>query len=113
ANGFIGRNIGEFLSKNGFNVVNIVRKKKAIAFGKTIVSKSFSEDRLVSGIKNSLALLHFIGKGSQTVNSDYETVNVDTTKNEMRNNCYSRLGELSHTTNFCKGCSKGCSEIYN
>lgn len=84
ANGFIGRNIGEFLSKNGFNVVNIVRKKKAIAFGKTIVSKSFSEDRLVSGIKNSLALLHFIGKGSQTVNSDYETVNVDTTKNAIR-----------------------------
>ena len=84
ANGFVGRNIGEFLSQNGFNVVNIVRKKKAIASGKIIVSKSFSEDRLVSGIKNSLALLHFIGKGSQAVNSDYETVNVDTTRNAIR-----------------------------
>ncbi len=80
ANGFVGRNVGEFLSKNGFNVINIVRKRKTIGFEKIIVSKNLSEGRLVSGIKNSLALLHFIGKGTQTVNSNYETVNVDTTK---------------------------------
>jgi uncharacterized protein YbjT (DUF2867 family) len=88
ANGFIGKKIGEFLSKNGFQVVSIVRngKKKTINFGQVVTTKTFSENNLVSKIKGFDVLLHFIGQGKQTVNSDYEQVNVSLTKN-MINLC--------------------------
>ncbi|TLX85430.1 MAG: NAD-dependent epimerase/dehydratase family protein, partial [Thaumarchaeota archaeon] len=86
ANGFIGRNVGKLVSKNGFDVLGIVRKgkKRTITFGRAIVSKNLSEDSLVSSIKDSMALLHFIGKGRQTVYSEYENVNVDTTRDTIR-----------------------------
>jgi len=86
ANGFVGRNVGKFLSKNGFNVIPIVRKnrKRSITFGKAIVSKNLLEDHLLLEIKNSGALLHFIGQGRQTVDSEYEKINVDTTRNAIQ-----------------------------
>ena len=86
ANGFVGRNVGKFLSKNGFNIIPIVRKnrKRSITFGKAIVSKNLLEDHLLLEIKNSRALLHFIGQGRQTVDSEYEKINVNTTRNAIQ-----------------------------
>ena len=86
ANGFVGRNVGKFLSKNGFNIIPIVRKnrKRSITFGKAIVSKNLLEDHLLLEIKNSGALLHFIGQGRQTVDSEYEKINVNTTRNAIQ-----------------------------
>ena len=81
ANGFVGRNVGMFLSKNGFQTISIVRKGKTVNFGKTITTKTFSEKSLVSKIHSSDALLHFIGQGMQTIDSDYGTVNVGLAKN--------------------------------
>ena len=80
ANGFVGRNVGGFLSRNGFDVTGLVRKGR-VNFGRTIISKDLTEDSLVQKIQGSGALLHFIGKGEQTVDSDYETVNVGLTRN--------------------------------
>ena len=86
ANGFVGRNVGKFLSKNGFNIMPIVRKnrERSITFRRAIVSKNLLEDHLLSEIKNSGALLHFIGQGRQTVDSEYEKINVDTTRNVIQ-----------------------------
>src|SRR5947209_5741289 len=86
ANGFVGSNVGKFLSKNGFNLIPIVRKNKerTITFGRAIVSKNLLEDHLISNIKNSGALLHFIGQGRQTVDSEHEKINVDTTRNAIQ-----------------------------
>ena len=86
ANGFVGSNVGKFLSKNGFNLIPIVRKNKerTITFGRAIVSKNLLEDHLLSEIKNSGTLLHFIGQGRQTVDSEYEKINVDTTRNVIQ-----------------------------
>jgi uncharacterized protein YbjT (DUF2867 family) len=81
ANGFVGRNVGMFLSKNGFQTISLVRKGKTVNFGKTIPSETLSETSLVSKIRDADALLHFIGQGRQTVDSDYEKVNVGLTKN--------------------------------
>jgi NADH dehydrogenase len=85
ANGFVGKNVGKFLSKNGFQIIGIVRidKEKTVCFGEAIVSETLSESNLVSKIKGSSALLHFIGQGRQTVDSDYEQVNVTLTKNAI------------------------------
>src|SRR5574340_1216221 len=83
ASGFVGRNVGMFLSKNGFQTTSLVRKGKTVNFGKTIATADLSENSLASKIKGSDAFLHFIGQGRQTVDSDYGTVNVSLAKNAV------------------------------
>ncbi|MHB8602942.1 MAG: SDR family oxidoreductase [Nitrosotalea sp.] len=83
ANGFVGRNVGMFLSKNGFQTISLVRMGKTVNFGKTITSETLAENSLVSKIRGADALLHFIGQGMQSVISDYDTVNVGLTKNAI------------------------------
>ena len=83
ANGFVGRNVGMFLSRNGFETIGLVRKGRTVTFGKTVTSNALDENSLVSKIQNSDALLHFIGQGMQTVDSDYDSVNVSLTKNAV------------------------------
>jgi NADH dehydrogenase len=80
ANGFVGKNISKFLLQNGFSVTGIVRKGR-VNFGRTIISRDLLEHGLERKIQGSDVLLHLIGRGKQTVESDYEKVNVDLTKN--------------------------------
>jgi uncharacterized protein YbjT (DUF2867 family) len=86
ANGFVGNNVSKFLSKNGFHVTSLVRKgkEKSVNSVKVISFDNFSENSLVAKIKGSDALLHFIGQGRQTVDSDYEKVNVNLTRNVIK-----------------------------
>ena len=83
ANGFVGRNVGKQFEKQGIEVIGIVRKDKApsITFGTTIISHDLSEKYLASRLKGCSVLLHLIGKGKQTIDSDYEKINVCLTKN--------------------------------
>jgi NADH dehydrogenase len=82
ANGFVGRNVACFLAKNGFDINRIVRRKQGVNF-RVVFSQDLAETSLASRIKNSDALLHFIGQGRQTVDSDYEKVNVFLTRNAV------------------------------
>jgi len=86
ANGFVGKNIGKTLAKKGISVVGIVRKGKgsSINFGDVIISEDLSEKYLTSKLHGCSTLLHFIGKGKQTVDSDYQKVNVGLTKNAIK-----------------------------
>ena len=86
ANGFVGKNVGKFLSKNGFHVIGLVRRgrEKSIDFARIIPSETLFENNLVSKIKGSTTLLHFVGQGRQTVDSDYYKVNVSLTKNVIK-----------------------------
>ncbi len=86
ASGFVGRSVGQFLAKNGFDIVGIVRKgkKKTVNFGQAIVSEDLTENDLTSSVRGSVAFLHFIGIGKQTTDSDYEKVNVTLTSNAIR-----------------------------
>jgi len=83
ANGFVGRNVGMFLSKNGFQTTSLVRKGRTVNFGDAITTGNLSENNLASKIKGSNAFLHFIGQGRQTVDSDYGTVNVSLARNAV------------------------------
>ena len=85
ANGFVGKNVGKALAKKGISVLGIVRKgkKSSINFGDVIVSEDLSENYLISKLHGYYALLHFIGQGKQTVDSDYQQVNVELTKNAI------------------------------
>ena len=86
ANGFVGRNVGKVLAKKGISLIGIVRNRNSssINFGDVITSKDLSENYLVSRLHGCSALLHFIGRGKQTVDSDYHKVNVSLTKNAIK-----------------------------
>ena len=84
ANGFVGRNVGCLLTKKGIQVINIVRKdKKSVKSGTVLISHDLSEKHLIPRLRKCYALLHFIGQGKQTVDNDYEKVNVGLTKNAV------------------------------
>lgn len=83
ASGFVGQNIGKFLAENGFEVIALARGRKKVGFGKTVVSKDLTERNLVNHAKGSAALLHLIGIGRQSPDSDFEAINVGLTKNAI------------------------------
>ncbi len=83
SNGFVGRNVGRFLAKSGYEVIALARKKQQINYGKLVLSKDLTEKKLISYIKGSTAFLHLIGTGRQTTSDDYEAVNVGLTKNAI------------------------------
>jgi NADH dehydrogenase len=81
ANGFVGTNLRRFLS-NKIQIVSLARKKqKNLRFEKSIVSSNLSDKNLVAKLKGCCALIHLIGSGMQTLAADYESVNVEQTKN--------------------------------
>lgn len=82
ANGFVGRNVCKFLLENNIEVTSIVRTAKK-TIGNTMTSKDLSEDFLAQKIHGYDALLHFIGRGKQTADTDYEYVNVQLTRNAI------------------------------
>lgn len=86
ASGFVGRNVGQFLASNGFDIIGIVRKerKKTISFGQAVLSEDLTENDLISSVRGSIALLHFIGIGRQNSETDFERVNVDLTRNAIK-----------------------------
>ena len=83
ANGFVGRNVGMFLSKNGFQTTSLVRKGRTVNFGDIITTENLSENNLASKIQGSDAFLHLIGQGRQTVDFDYGSVNVSLARNAV------------------------------
>lgn len=86
ANGFVGRNVGSQFAKKSIEVINIIRKDRthSIKSGTVLISQDLSEKRLIPSLKKCSALLHFIGQGKQTVDNDYEKVNVGLTKNAVK-----------------------------
>ena len=85
ANGFVGRNVARLFTKKGIQVINIVRKNRttSVQSGTRLISYDLSEKYLVQRLEKCRALLHFIGQGKQTVEDDYEKVNVGLTKNAV------------------------------
>ena len=85
ANGFVGRNVARLFTKKGIQVINIVRKNRttSVQSGARLISNDLSEKYLVQRLEKCTALLHFIGQGKQTVEDDYEKVNVGLTKNAI------------------------------
>lgn len=85
ANGFVGRNVGRQFAKKRIQVINIIRKDRtsSVKSGTVLISHDLSEKRLIPSLRKCSALLHFIGQGKQTVDNDYEKVNVGLTKNAV------------------------------
>ena len=84
ANGFVAKNLRNFLSKNHIKVIAIARK----TFQKhhteiAVYSKTLLEKGLQNKLRNCDALVHLIGIGKQSSKYNFEG-NVDLTKNMIK-----------------------------
>jgi len=85
ANGFVGRNVREFLSHNKIVVTSLTRSEHSSLKYETNVSYSDLEQKsLIAKLKGCDALVHLIGQGAQSVDASYEDVNVELTKKIVR-----------------------------
>ena len=81
ANGFVARHLRKIFSENNIKLISIARKNfKEFKNETKIISKSYDEKTILSKIKNSQALIHLVGTGNQTVETNYELVNTEYTK---------------------------------
>jgi len=85
ANGFVGKNLRNFLYKNKINVLGVSRKnfRKHVSEVK-ITSTNLLEPKLQTKLKNYDALIHLIGIGRQSSKSTFEEINLNLTKNVIK-----------------------------
>ena len=85
ANGFVGKNLRNFLHKNKIKVLGISRKnfRKHVSEVK-ITSTNLLEPKLQTKLKNYDALIHLIGIGRQSSKSTFEEINLNLTKNVIK-----------------------------
>ena len=80
ANGFVAKNLRKHLSKNNFDLISISRNNfNEYKNEKKIISNNYDEKIIVKKIKNCDALIHLVGLGKQSIDIDYEMVNVNFT----------------------------------
>ena len=81
ANGFVAKNLRKYLSKHNIDLISISRSDfKQYKNEFKIISKNYDEKIIINKIKNSDVLIHLVGIGKQSVNIDYEMINVEFTK---------------------------------
>jgi len=85
ANGFVGKNLRNFLHKNKIKVLGVSRKnfRKHVSEVK-ITSTNLLEPKLQTKLKNYDALIHLIGIGRQSSKSTFEEINLNLVKNVIK-----------------------------
>jgi len=85
ANGFVGKNLRNFLHKNKINVLGVSRKNfRKHTSEVSITSTNLLEPKLQTKLKNYDALIHLIGIGRQSPKSTFEEINLNLTKNVIK-----------------------------
>ena len=81
ASGFIAKNLRKHLSEKNVDLISISRNDfKNFKSESKIISKNYDGKKLLQLIKNSDALIHLVGIGKQSVNSDYDAINAELTR---------------------------------
>ena len=81
ASGFVARHLRRHLSENNFHLVSMSRKNFHELQNETrIITKAYDKKIPLSKIRDSHALIHLVGAGSQTVDASYEMVNTEYTR---------------------------------
>jgi NADH dehydrogenase len=81
ASGFIAKNLRKYLSEKNIELISISRNDfKNFKCETKIISKNYEEKNLLKKIQNSDALIHLVGIGKQSVNTDYDMINTELTK---------------------------------
>lgn len=81
ASGFIAKNLRKYLSETNTELISISRNDfKNLKCETKIISKNYEGKNLFKKIQNSDALIHLVGIGRQSVNTDYDMINTELTK---------------------------------
>ena len=99
ASGFVARNVREYLSDNNVKLISISRKNfKKFKNETKIITKNYDEKTILPKIKNSDALIHLVGIGRQTIDNDYNLINIEFT-NKIINLCKkSKIKKIIYTS---------------
>jgi len=85
ANGFVGKNLRNFLHKNKINVLGVSRKNfRKHTSEVRITSTNLLEPKLQTKLKNYDTLIHLVGIGRQSPKSTFEEINLNMTKNVIK-----------------------------
>jgi len=95
ASDFIAKNLRKYLSEKNIEIVSISRNDfKNFKCERKIISKNYEEQTLLKKIKNSDALIHLVGIGKQTVNTDYDLININLTKHVVNLSKKARIKKI-------------------
>ncbi len=95
ASGFIAKNLRKYLSKQDIELISISRNDfKKFKNEIKIISKNYEEKNILKKIQNSDALIHLVGIGKQSVNTDYDVINTDLTKHVVNLSKKSRIKKI-------------------
>jgi len=80
ASGFIAKNLRKYLSENNIELISISRNDfKNFKCETKIISKNYEGKIFLKKIQNSDALIHLVGIGKQSINTDYDMINTELT----------------------------------
>ncbi len=95
ASGFIAKNLRKYLSEQDIELISISRNDfKNFKNEIKIISKNYNEKNILKKIQNSDALIHLIGIGKQSVNTDYDMINTDLTKHVVNLSKKARIKKI-------------------
>lgn len=81
ASGFIAKNLRKYLSEKNVELISISRNDfKNFKCETKIISNNYDEKNLLKKIQNSDVLIHLVGIGKQSINTDYDMINTELTK---------------------------------
>jgi len=93
--GFITKNLRKYLSEKNIELISISRNDfKNFKCERKIISKNYEEQTLLKKIKNSDVLIHLVGIGKQTVNTDYDLINTNLTKHVVNLSKKARIKKI-------------------
>jgi NADH dehydrogenase len=83
--GFVGTNLRRYLNKQKIQLVVLARKKyKSAKYERKIIFSDLEQKGLAKKLEGCNALVHLIGTGTQTLDADYESVNVGLTNKVLK-----------------------------
>ena len=95
ASGFVAKNLRKYLSEQNIELISISRNDfKNFKNEIKIISENYEEKNILKKIKNSDVLIHLVGIGRQSVNSDYDMINTDLTKHVVNLSKKARIKKI-------------------
>jgi NADH dehydrogenase len=119
ANGFVAKNLRHTLHLYKIPVVAIARRRfKSYPLETKVITKDYSESEILSNLKGCSSMVHLIGIGKQTINSDYTLINTTLTnriiqmckKSAIKKMIYNSGLGVSSSTQICYFISKYWAE---
>ncbi len=95
ASGFIGKNLRKYLSEKNIELISISRKDfKNFKCETKIISKNYEEKSIIKKIQNSDVLIHLVGIGKQSVNTNFDMIHTNLTKHILNLSRKARIKKI-------------------